>query len=36
MRAAPRGCQAQIDFAGPADAIALAERILAGMARRAA
>ena len=36
MRARPAGCQAQIDFAGPADAIALAERILAGMARRAA
>ena len=36
MRAHGSGCQARIDFETPGQAIALAERILAGMARRAA
>ncbi len=36
MRARGSGCQARIDFESPGQAIALAEQILAGMARRAA
>ena len=36
MHARAAGCQARIDFAAPGEAITLAERILAGMARRAA
>jgi ParB family chromosome partitioning protein len=36
MRARGSGCRARIDFESPGQAIALAERILAGMARRAA
>ena len=36
MRARGSGCRARIEFDSPGDAIALAERILAGRARRAA
>jgi ParB family chromosome partitioning protein len=36
MHARGAGCQARLDFAGPGEAVALAERILTGMSRRAA
>jgi ParB family chromosome partitioning protein len=36
VRASGEGCRAEMDFAAPADAVVLAEQILAGPARRAA